>query len=182
MKNGPEDEPLTSVYLRIAVTGQRGRPVFPKIMSAPVPNWSHFDLLRWILISVGLSLLSTATSPHMSYLTGETEACVSGSSSPSLKKPKNVVQQIAHRRSFWGWLDWFSCVRICSMTAAVMGRRRWDGGPLSALTRWIPAWILFSTGRDDCSLGSGSSRESCVLRTADRYSLIVCGARPSSAR
>ncbi len=68
------------------------------------------------------------------------------------------------------------------MTAAVMGRQRWDGGPLAALTLWITAWTRFSTGRGDCSLGLGSPRESCVLCIADRYTLIVCGARPNSAR
>ena len=48
--------------------------------------------------------------------------------------------------------------------------------------RLIPAWTLLSMGREDCSLGSGSPIEICISLMAARYHLIVCGARPTSAR
>ena len=46
----------------------------------------------------------------------------------------------------------------------------------------MPAWTLFSRGKDKCSHRSGRPRESCVFQTAARYDLMDWGARPSSAK
>ena len=69
-----------------------------------------------------------------------------------------------------------------SSTAAVMGRRVREGGPEVVLPRWIPVITLLSIGIDEWSLGSGSPSEICMSRTAVRYDLAVCGAKPWSAR
>ena len=41
-----------------------------------------------------------------------------------------------------------------------------------------PAWTLFRTGRDDCSLGSGRPRNICMFRIAAMYDFTVWGESP----
>ena len=45
-KNGPGLSPQISIYLRIAVTGQRGECTRPTTTSDPTPNWSHLDTFK----------------------------------------------------------------------------------------------------------------------------------------
>ena len=53
MKKGPGLDPHSTMKVTIAATGQRGLSVRPRMMSAPMPNWSHLDFLRWIFTFVG---------------------------------------------------------------------------------------------------------------------------------
>ena len=122
-KKGPGVGPRTVMKARIACTGQRGPSALPTMMSAPAPNWSHFDLFRWIRSIVGFSLSSTAISPHITVLAGSTCPADSGSSSPSLKNPKKAMVATAHRSSFSGRLEGHSCCPILLRTVAVIGRR-----------------------------------------------------------
>ena len=104
---------------------------------------------------------------------------------PGGKKPKNATVAIAQnaRRSGSASGDLLISVRICLSTVTVMGIRM-RGVPLFCVARALrmPSRTLFSTGSVDSSRGQGSPRDNCMLRTADRYTLIVWGARPSLAK
>ena len=101
-KNAPELLPLEEMKLTIAFTGHTLEPVAPITMSDPWPNWSHFDLLRWIWNIVGAEWLSTETSPQVIPVAGSKDVAVSGKSSPRRKKPKNAVHAMAQRAAFSG--------------------------------------------------------------------------------
>ena len=178
------DLPLWLMYARIAATGHKSHPVRPNRMSAPAPNWSHLDFLRCILTKDGAELQPTATSPHERWLAAVYSASVPTSNSPRRKKPKNATVAIAQnaRRSGSASGDLLISVRICLSTVTVMGIRM-RGVPLFCVARALrmPSSTLFSTGSVDSSRGQGSPRDNCMLRTADRYTLIVWGARPSLA-
>lgn len=64
MKNGPGWFWRRQMYFVRAATGHIGELFVPIITSAPMPNWSHLDFLRCILIIDGDDRLSTATSPQ----------------------------------------------------------------------------------------------------------------------
>ena len=72
------------------------------------------------------------------------------------------------------------CIRRSTVT--VIGRRALGGLPLVALCLWTPSITRFNMGSEDWSRGGGSSGESCMLCTADKYDLMVWGARQSLAR
>ena len=151
-------------------------------MFAPDPNWSVFDRCRCIRIIVGLAGSLMAISPQVRWVAGQNADRDSGSSSPSVKNPKNAVQHTAQSTLFSGWEEtsrWFLMRRRRS---AVIVSLILDGVPCLALTLAIPACTLFSTGRDDWSRGSGRPSESCMFRTPARYDFPVCGDRPSSAK
>ena len=61
-----------------------------------------------------------------------------------------------------------SCSLILARMWGVIGRRTWRGMPFRTRHRAMPAWTRLSSGRVDCSRGSGSPSESCRFRTADR--------------
>ena len=86
----------------MAVTGQSTFPVTPTTTSEPVPNWSHFDLLRWIYTIRGAVELSTAMSPQARWVVTLKAAIDSGRSSPRQKNPKKATQATAHRTVLFG--------------------------------------------------------------------------------
>ena len=67
------------------------------MISAPVPNWSHLALFRWILTFVGVVWLSTVMSTHAKDIAKLNDVGDSSRSSPSLKKPKHAMQANAQR-------------------------------------------------------------------------------------
>ena len=84
----PSLEPRIAMYCKIAVTGQRGPPVFPIYTSTPLPSWLDFVFLRCTLSNCGSSVLSMATSPKARCLV--LSKAFSGGTviSPEWKKPK----------------------------------------------------------------------------------------------
>ena len=117
---------------------------------------------------MGLVWLSVATSPQERLFAGWKEDVDAGSSSPSRKKPKNAEAATAQKASLSGSADAVREARICSNMCTVMGSLMRGGEPFSILVLLIPACTCFNTGREECSLGSGSPREICMLRNAER--------------
>ena len=82
-------------------------------------------------------------------------ACAySGRSSPSRKKLKNAVHAVAHTTVLLGSAeerrDPLTLPRVCS----VIGSLIFGGAvPLCSLVLLIPTWILFRSGKENCSLG-----------------------------
>ena len=99
-------------------------------------------------------------------------------SSPRRKKPKKAVQQMAQIKGPYARHS--NSPLTLHKSCAVTGNLTWDGCWWPSLERLMPAWTRFKIGRDDCSLGSGRSNDSCVLRTAARYDFMDCSERPSS--
>ena len=170
------------MYARMAATGQSWQPECPKSTSAPEPNWSHLDLRRWNLTIVAADRSLTATSPQLRCKAGLYEVSASTSSSPSRKKPKNAAVAIAQYTALSGPTAVTSGLCNRRSTVTVIGRRVLGDLPPRNLSLLMPSKTRFRMGSEDWSRGGGSPRESCVLRTADKYDLMVWGAKPSFAR
>jgi len=159
-KNAPAVVPLTSRYSTIALTGQThnnvrasAKLVIRKTFQVNLHHARRYPIIYCDVRSV----------------TGLYEAAVEGRSSPRQKNPKNAAQEMAHNTTLSGSLLETKVSWIFSNTRIVMGSRSFGGARcLCSLSRLIPAWTRRRSGRDDCSLGSGSPREICALRSADR--------------
>ena len=170
-KNGPWRLPRAATYANMAPTGHKSRSVLPTMISTPRPNWSVFDCLRWSLTIRGARGLSTAMSSQAKCSRGLKLPGDGSNSSPKRQKPKKAAQQMAQRTIRSGW-------DVLSSSCSVVTLEGWPR-PRRALL--MPACTRFNMGRDDCSLGSGRPRESCVFGMAERYDFTVCGVRPLSA-
>ena len=161
----------------MAATGQSSVPVVPTTMLDPAPNWSRFDFFRWICTIRGLKWLSTATSRHARSVSGLMDFALIGRSSPNRKKPKNAVHEIVHNAVLSGLADETSDSLILPRRWAVIGSLMHLAVPLSALALLMPACTHFSPVMMSGVHGLGKPREICMLRSADKYDLIVCGER-----
>ena len=166
--NGPWVWGCASRYRVKADTGHACPVVRPRMMWAPVPNWSHLDCRKKSLNIVGLVLSSTATSSHRRHLLGPCVSSDVGSSSPKRKNPKKAVQAIAQITVLSWWLVMVRWFWISVNSWYVMGRRIRGAFPLDFAARATPACTRFRIGREDWSLGSGSPRDICMFLTADR--------------
>ena len=99
---------------------------------------------------------------------GWKEDAYTGSSSPSRKKSQNAEAATAQMASLSGSADAVRDARIYSNMCTVMGSLMRGGEAFSILVLLIPTCICFNTGREVCSLGSGSLREICMLHNAER--------------
>ncbi len=130
---------LASVYRRIALTGHSRVPVLPRIIWAPLPNWSHFDFRSRTCTIDGLSLLSMAISPQDKQVAGSYAAEEGRRSSPRRKKPKNAVDAMVHKTSFSGLGEDISESCNWDKRVIVMGSRIREVAPLNILVRLMPA-------------------------------------------
>ena len=145
-------------YAIIASTGHTSHPVRPNSMSAPAPNWSHFDFFKCILTMEAIELLRL---PHDKWVVVVYSASFPTSSSPRRKKQKNATVATAQNAWLLGSGALSITPLICLSTAIVIGRRmRGVLGPCATLVLRIPSSTLFSTGCVDSSRGGGSPRDS----------------------
>ena len=158
----------------MAETGHSSSLVTPMTMSAPTPNWSHFDFFKWTCIIVGDDWLSTATSPHERQVDSLKDPTESGRSSPSRKNPKKAVLATAQITRLAGFDDLSRASLIFLNRKTVMGSLILAGEPFSSRILLMPACTLLCTGREDFSLGFGRPNDICQLLSADKYDLIVC--------
>ena len=152
-KKGPASSPLARRYQVIAPTGHMSVPVLPTTTSAPTPDWSHLDCFRWIWIIRGDCRSSTATSPHARSVVAFHVDRDVGSSSPSLKNPKNAM--VAPRDQ--------SPMPLLKRVQAGISRIRLQAGKSAKQTR-LP--ITFDILRQICTAWSRSSNHNCGLLCA----------------
>ena len=111
----------------------QNRPKFAPSLSeydtAPRPNESVLDCLRWNFTILGFWRSSTAMSPQVRWSLGSKSDSLVSSSSPRRKKPKKAMQETAHNTRRPGSADRSNSSRMSRSRGAVIGRRILEGWP-----------------------------------------------------
>ena len=136
---GHHKKRATLVSPDCGVVQNRRNPVFPSMISAPRPNGSVLDCLRWNFTILGFWRSSTVMSPQARWSLGSKSDSLVSSSSPRRKKPKKAVQETAHNTRRSGSADRSNSSRMSRSRGAVIGRRILEGRPRPMRDRLIPA-------------------------------------------